>query len=74
MHNEELHNFFSPNVIRMNNKTRVNREEHSVGMGDNINVYSVVVGNPKEKTLFRRPRHKLKDNIKKIFIKVNMML
>jgi hypothetical protein len=52
LHNEELHNLYStPSIIRMIKLRRVRWAWHVARMGENRNVYRILVGKPEEKRL-----------------------
>jgi hypothetical protein len=49
-HNEELHNLYSsPDIIRQIKSRRMRWSGHVARMGEERNVYKVLVGNPKER-------------------------
>jgi hypothetical protein len=50
LHNEELHNlYFSPSIIRMIKSRRIIWAGHVARMGENRNVYRILVGKPEGK-------------------------
>jgi hypothetical protein len=49
LHNEELHNLYSsPSIIRIMKSRRIRWAEHVARMGENRNVYRLLVGKPTE--------------------------
>jgi hypothetical protein len=65
LHNEELHNLYSsPNIIRMIKSKRMRWAGHVTRMGETINAYMILVGQPEEKRPLGRPRRRWVDNIK----------
>jgi hypothetical protein len=64
LHKEELHNLYSPNLIRMIKSRRMKWAGHVAGMGEKRNAYRILVGKPEGKRPLRRPRRKWVDNIK----------
>jgi hypothetical protein len=57
LHNKELHNFyFSPNVIRQIKSRRMRWAGHVARMGEERNVYTVLMGKPEGKRPLGRPR------------------
>jgi hypothetical protein len=65
LHNEELHILYSsPNIIRQT-KSRIMRwAGHVVRMGEERNVYRVLMGNPEGKRALGRPRRRREDGIR----------
>jgi hypothetical protein len=58
-HNEELHNLYSsPDIIRQVKSRRMRWAGHVARIGEEINVYMVLVGNPEGKRPLGRPRHR----------------
>jgi hypothetical protein len=50
LHNEELHILYSsPNIIRQIKSRRMRWAEHVARMGEEMNVYKVVMGKPEGK-------------------------
>jgi hypothetical protein len=65
LHNEELHNFYSPpNIIRIFKSRRMRWAGHSTRIREKKNAYRSWVGRPKGKTPLGRPRRNWVDNIK----------
>jgi hypothetical protein len=65
LHNEDLHNLYSPpSIIRMIKSRMMRWAGHVARMGENRNVYRILVGNPEGKRLLGRPRRRWVDNIK----------
>jgi hypothetical protein len=49
LHNQELHNLYSsPSIIRMIKSRRMKRGGHVARMGEKMNAFNIVVGNPDE--------------------------
>jgi hypothetical protein len=64
LHNEELHNLYSsPNIIRQIKLRRMRWVGHVACVGEDGNVYKVLVGNPKGKKPLGRPRHRWVDGM-----------
>jgi hypothetical protein len=65
LHNEELNYLYSsPNIVRVIKSRRMRWVEHVARMGERRGVYIILVGKPKGKRPFVRPRPRLDDNIK----------
>jgi hypothetical protein len=65
LHNEELHIlYFSPNIIRQVTSRRMRWMGHFARVGEEINVYKVLVGKPKGMRRLGRPRRRWEDGIK----------
>jgi hypothetical protein len=65
LHNEELHILYSsPNIIRQIKSRRMRWVGHVACMGEERNVYKVLMGKPEWKSPFGRPRHRWKDRIR----------
>jgi hypothetical protein len=65
LHNEELHNFYSsPNIIRQIKSRRMMWAGYVARMGEERNVYKVLVGKPEGKRPLGRPRHRWEDGIR----------
>jgi hypothetical protein len=65
LHNGELHNLYSsPDIIRQIKSRRMRWAGHVARMGDERNVYRVLVGKPKGKGPLERPRCRWEDGIK----------
>jgi hypothetical protein len=59
LHNNELHDLYSPNIVKVI-KSRIMRwDKHVARMGDGRGVNSVLVGMPRGKRSLRRPRRKM---------------
>jgi hypothetical protein len=57
MHNEELHILYSsPDIIRQVKSSRIKWAGHVARMGEERNVYKVLVGKPEGKRPLGRPR------------------
>jgi hypothetical protein len=57
--NEELHSlYFSPNIIRQIKSRRMRWAAHVARMGEERNVYRVLMGKPEGKRPLRRPRRR----------------
>jgi hypothetical protein len=62
MHSEELHILYScPNIIRQIKQRRMRWAEHVTSMGEERNVYKVLVGTPQGKRPLGRPRCRWED-------------
>jgi hypothetical protein len=65
LHNEELRILFSsPNIIRQIKSRRMRWAGHVACMGEEGNVYRVLVGKPEGKRPLGRSRRRWKDGIK----------
>jgi hypothetical protein len=65
MHNEELHILYSsPNIIRQIKSRRMRWAGHVACMGEEKNVYRVLMGKPKGKRPLGRPRRRWEDGIR----------
>jgi hypothetical protein len=65
LHNDELHSLYSsPNIVRVIKSRRMRWTGHVVRMGEERDVYSVLVGRPEGKRPLGRPRCRWEDNIK----------
>jgi hypothetical protein len=61
-HNEKLHILYSsPNIIRQIKPRRMRWVGHVTCMGEERNVYKVLVGKAEGKRLLGRPRHRWED-------------
>jgi hypothetical protein len=59
LHNEELHILHSsPNIIRQIKSRRIRWAAHVARMGEERNVYRVLMGKPEGKKPLGRPRHR----------------
>jgi hypothetical protein len=64
-HNEELHILYSsPNVIRQIKLRRMRWAGHVARMGEERNMYRVLMGKPEGKRPLERPRRRWKDGIR----------
>jgi hypothetical protein len=67
LHNEELHILYSsPNIIRQIKSRRMRWMEHVARMGEEKNVYKVLIGKPEGKGPLGRPRHSWEDGIRMV--------
>jgi hypothetical protein len=65
LHNEELHNLYSPpSIIRIIKSRRMIWAWHVAQMGEKRNVYRLLVGKPEGKRPLVRPRRIWTDHIK----------
>jgi hypothetical protein len=65
LHNEELHILYSsPNTIRQIKSRRMRWAGHVARMGDERNVYKVLMGKPEGKRPLGRPRRRWEDRIR----------
>jgi hypothetical protein len=65
LHNEELHILYSsPNIIRKIKSRRMMWVGHVARMGEEKNVYKVLMGKPEGKRPLGRPRHRWEDGIR----------
>jgi hypothetical protein len=65
LHNEELHNLYSPpDIIRQVKSRRMSLAGHVARMGEEIKVYKVLVGKPEGKRPLGRPRRRWEDGIR----------
>ena len=64
LHNEELHDLYSPNIVRLIKSRRMRWAGHVARMGEWRGVYRVLVGEPEGKRPLGRPRRGWEDNIK----------
>jgi hypothetical protein len=63
LHNEELHILYSsPNIIRQIKSRRMRWAGHVSRMGEEKNVYRVLMGKPERKRPLGRPRHRWDQN------------
>jgi hypothetical protein len=64
LHNEELHNLYSPpSIITIIKSGRMRWARHVARMGEEINAYRILVGKPEGKRPLRIPRRRCVDNI-----------
>ena len=64
LHNEELNDLYSPNIIWVIKLRRMRWVGHVVCMEERIGVYRVLVRKPEGKRQLGRPKIRWKDNIK----------
>jgi hypothetical protein len=65
LHNEELHiMYYSPNIIRQITSRRMRWAGHVARMGEERNMYRVLMGKPKGKRPLGRPRRRWEDGIR----------
>jgi hypothetical protein len=65
LHSEELHNLYSsPNIIRQMKSRRMSWAGHVARMGEERNVYRVLMGKPEGKRPLERPRRRWEDRIR----------
>jgi hypothetical protein len=65
LHSEELHNLYAlPNITRQIISRRVRWVRHVVCIGDERQLYKVLLGKPEGKRLLRRLGHRWDDGIK----------
>jgi hypothetical protein len=62
LHNEELHNLYSsPNIIRQIKSRRMRWARHVARMGEERNVYRVLMGKPEGKRPLGRSKRRWED-------------
>jgi hypothetical protein len=71
LRNDELHDLYSPSVIRLSESRRMRLAGHVVHLGETIGAYRVVVGKHEGERPLRRPTRKWDDNIKMDVKKIN---
>jgi len=65
LHNEELNGlYFSPNIVRVIKSRRMRWAGHVARMGEESEVYKVLLGKPEGRRLMGRPRRRWVDNIR----------
>jgi hypothetical protein len=64
LHNEELYDMYSPNIIRVNKWRGMRWTGHVARVGEGRGVYRVLVGKPEGKRPPVKPRLRWEDNIK----------
>ena len=70
LHNEELSDLYSPNILRVVKSRRMRWAGHVARMGEGRGVHRVLVGKPEGKIPLGRPRRRWEDNIKMDFEEV----
>ena len=71
LHNKELNDLYSaPNIVRLIKLRRMRCAGHVVLMGEEREVYRVLVGKPAGRRPLGRPRHRWVDNIRVDFQEV----
>jgi hypothetical protein len=72
LHNEELHDLYSPpSIIRIILASRMRWAGHVARMGDKRNAYRLLVRKPEEKRPLGRPKRTRVDNIRMDLVEVN---
>jgi hypothetical protein len=65
LYNEELHNLYSsPNIIRQIKSRSMRWAGHVARMGEERNVYRILMGKPEGKRPLGRPRRRWEDGIR----------
>jgi hypothetical protein len=65
LHNEQLHIlYFSPNIIRQIKSRRMKWAGHVARMGEDRNVYRVLMGKPEGKRPLERPWRRWEDGMR----------
>jgi hypothetical protein len=64
IHNEELKDLYSPNIVRVMKSRRIRRTGLVACMGERRDVHRVLVGKPDGTRRLGRPRRRWKDNFK----------
>jgi hypothetical protein len=65
LHNEELHNLYSsPDIIKQVTSRRMKWAGHVARIGEERELYKVLVGKPEGKRPLGRPRHRWEDGIR----------
>jgi hypothetical protein len=65
LHNEELHILYpSPDIIRQIKSRRMRWAGHVAPIGEERDVYRVLIGKPEGKRPLGRPRHRWEDGIR----------
>ena len=64
LHNEELNDLYSPNIVRVMKSRKMRWVGHVARMGERRVVYRDVVGKPEGERPFGRSRCRWEDNIK----------
>jgi hypothetical protein len=58
LHNEELNDLYSPNVVRVIKSRRMRWAGHVARMGEKRGIYRLLMGNPERKRLLGTSRHR----------------
>jgi hypothetical protein len=70
---EELHILYSsPNIIRQIKSRRMRRAGYVARMGEERNVYKVLMGKPERKRVLGRPRNRWEDGIKMVLMEIGL--
>jgi len=65
LHNDELNDlYYSPNIVQVIKSRRMRCAGHVARMGEEREVYRVLVGKPEEKRPLGKPRRRWMDNIR----------
>jgi hypothetical protein len=65
LHSDELHNLYSsPNIVSVITPRRMRWAEHVARMGEEREIYRILVGRPEGRRPLGRPRHRWQDNIR----------
>jgi hypothetical protein len=64
LHNEELHDLYSPRNIRIINERRMRWAGHVARMGEKRNAHRLLVGKPEGRRPLGKPRRRWLDNIR----------
>jgi hypothetical protein len=73
LHNEELHNLYSsPSITRIIKSRRMRWAGHVARMGEERNVYRLLVGKPEGRIPLGRPRRRWIDNIKMDLLEIEL--
>jgi hypothetical protein len=73
LHNEELHNLYSsPSIIKIIKSTRMRWAGHVARMGENSNLYRLLVGKSEGKRPLGRPIRRWIDNIKMDLLEIGL--
>jgi hypothetical protein len=71
LHNEEFHDLYSsPSIIRIIKAMRMRWAGHVARMGEQRNVYTLLVGKPEGRRPLGRPRRRWLDNIRMDVVEV----
>jgi hypothetical protein len=73
LHKEEIHHLYpSPSIIRIIKSKRMKWSGHVARMGEQRNVYRLLVGQPEGKRPLGRPRRRSIDNIKMDLLEIGL--